>query len=75
MINVKEILYEICEDEHVFEPDYDLIENGILDSFAFIELFSKLEDYGIEIQITRIDRNLLKTPKSIETLVNQYSNK
>ena len=69
MINVTELLYEICEDEVVFDPNYDLIENGVLDSFAFIELFSKLEDCGIDIQPTQIDRNLLRTSKSIEELV------
>ena len=50
----------------------ELIESGILDSFAFIELFAKLEDYGINIQPTRIDRSLLKTPKTIKTLINEY---
>lgn len=69
MINVPELLYEICEDDVVFDPNYDLIENGVLDSFAFIELFSKLEDYGIDIQPTQIDRNLLRTSKNIEELV------
>ena len=72
MINVAELLYEICEDENVYKEDYDLIENEVLDSFAFIELFSRLEDYGIEIQPTRIDRNLLRTPKSIGELIKKY---
>ena len=70
MINVSDLLFEICE--NVYNPDYDLIENGLLDSFAFIELFAKLEDLGIEIQPTRIDRNRLRTPKSIEELINEY---
>lgn len=74
MINVKEILYEICEDKHVFEDDFDLIESGLLDSYAFIELFSKLEELGIEIYPTRIDRKRLKTPKSIQELVDEYNN-
>lgn len=72
MIDVAELLYEICEDENVYKEDYDLIENEVLDSFAFIELFSRLEDYGIEIQPTRIDRNLLRTPKSIGELIKKY---
>ena len=74
MIKVSDLLFEICEDESVFNPDCELIESGILDSFAFIELFTKLEDYGINIQPTRIDRNLLKTPKSIQKLINDYLN-
>ena len=61
MIDVKELLYEICEDERVYEEGIDLIESGLLDSYAFIELFSKLEDNGIEIQPTRIDRAKLRT--------------
>lgn len=73
MINMKEILYEICEDKHVFEDDFDLIKSGLLDSYAFIELFTKLEEKGIEIYPTRIDRTRLKTPKSIQELVNEYS--
>jgi len=75
MIDVPKLLYEICEDENVFNPDFDLIENDVLDSFAFIELFVRLEDFGIEIQPTRIDRNLLRTPRSIEKLVKSYENK
>ena len=71
-IDVKKLLFEICEDEKVFEDDIDLIESGIIDSYAFIELFSKLEDYGIEIQPTRIDRSKLRTVKGIEELINTY---
>lgn len=71
-IDIKKILYEICEDESVYEDDIDLIETGLLDSYAFIELFSTLEDYGIIIQPTRIDRNLLRTVKGIEKLIDEY---
>ena len=72
MIKVKDLLYEICEDESVYDDNCELIDSGILDSFAFIELFAKLEDYGISIQPTRIDRERLKTPKSIENLISEY---
>ena len=72
MINIKEILYEICEDEAVYDDDYDLIENDVLDSLTMIDLFSALEDEGIEIQITRIDRSRLRTPASIQALVDEY---
>ena len=71
MIDICNLLYEICEDENVFNKDFDLIDSGLLDSFAFIELFTKLEDLGIIIQPTRIDRELLRTPASIEKLINQ----
>ena len=62
-INVEKLLYEICEDELVYEKDIDLVESGLLDSYAFIELFSRLEDFGINIQPTRIDRKKLRTVK------------
>ena len=71
-IDVKKILYDICEDEDVFKDDIDLIESGLLDSFAFIELFSKLEDLGITIYPTRIDRESLRTPRNIEKLIKEH---
>lgn len=72
MIDITKILYEICEDESVYDLDFDLIESGLLDSLAFIELFSTLEDNEIFLQPTRIDRNLLRTPRSIQKLVDEY---
>ena len=71
-IDIPKILYEICEDDGVFEDGIDLIDSGLLDSYAFIELFSILEDYGINIQPTRIDRTQLRTIKGIENLVDEY---
>ena len=73
MINVREILYEVCESDAVYEDDYDLIENEIMDSFAIIDFISRLEDEGIVIQLTQIDRTRLSTPKKIEELVAEYS--
>lgn len=75
MLNVTEILYKICNDENVYNLDFDLIESGLLDSLAFIELFSTLEDNGIFLNPTRIDRNLLRTPRSIQVLIDEYTNK
>ncbi len=72
MIDVKQLLYSVCDNELVFEDDCELIESEILDSLAIIDLFSKLEDMGIDIQLTRIDRNRLKTPKSIRQLLSEY---
>ncbi|MBQ2899026.1 MAG: D-alanine--poly(phosphoribitol) ligase subunit 2 [Oscillospiraceae bacterium] len=71
MTDVKKLIFEICEDERVFDEDIDLIESGLLDSYATIELLSALEDEGIEIQITRIDRNLLRSVSGIEKLVEE----
>ena len=72
MINVEDILYEICEDKNVYKEGIDLIESGILDSYAFIELFSRLEDEGIYLQPTRVDRNKLKTISGIKELIREY---
>lgn len=71
MIDVTKILYEICEDEAVFDPNCELIESGLLDSLAMIELFSRLEDEGVTLHPTRIDRERLKTPRSIAKLVEE----
>ncbi|MEG1008428.1 MAG: hypothetical protein RRY22_05600 [Bacilli bacterium] len=73
MINISDLLYEICEDKNVYNPDFDLIESEVFDSFAFIEFFTKLEDLGLVIQPTRIDRSLLRTPKTIEKLIEEYT--
>lgn len=73
-ITIPDLLYELCEDKSVYNPDCELIESGLLDSFAFIELFSRLEDYGIVLQPTRIDRKKLKTPKLIEELIKENTN-
>ena len=73
MIDVKKLLLEICDDKRVLEDNIDLFESGLLDSYAFIELFSRLEDYGIIIQPTRIDRNRLRTVKGIEELIKEYT--
>ena len=70
-INICDLLYEICEDNHVYDMDYDLIESGLLDSFAFIELFSKLEDLGILIIHTRVDKSKLRTPRLLEELIKE----
>lgn len=72
MINVADLLFEICEDDAVYEENIDLLESGLLDSYAFIELFSRLEDEGIDIQPTRIDRNRLRNIKEIENLIEEY---
>ena len=71
-IDVRKILFEICEDELVYEDDLNLIESGLLDSYVFIELFSRLEDYNIFLQPTRIDRSKLQTVKGIESLIEEY---
>lgn len=69
MIDVEKLLLEITEDERVKDKNIDLIESGVIDSYVFIELLSRLEDEGITIYPTRIDRNKLRTIKGIEELI------
>ena len=71
MIDIKKLLCEVCGDDTAGEPGVDLIESGLLDSLALIELFSRLEDEGIEHHPTRIDRDRLRTAESIEELVRE----
>lgn len=50
--------------------DIDLIENEILDSLAFIELITSLEEeFNIEIQPTQIDPNIWRNVGKIADLV------
>ena len=72
MIDVCNLLYEICEDERVNDKDFDLLAGDVLDSFAMIELFTALEDEGIMISPTRVDRAMLQTPRKIEELIASY---
>lgn len=69
-----EILVEVCADESIKENlDIDLIENDILDSLAFIELISRLEEeFDIEIQPTQVNPDSWRTVKSIVELVKSY---
>lgn len=50
--------------------DIDLLENEILDSLAFIELMTTLEEeFNIEIQPTQVDPNTWRSVKKITELV------
>ncbi len=71
MTDIRKLLCEVCGDETAGEPGVDLIESGLLDSLALIELFTRLEDEGIELYPTRIDRERLRTAESIKELVRE----
>lgn len=52
--------------------DIDLLENEILDSLAFIELMTELEDeFDIEIQPTQVSPDIWRNVKSIAELVKE----
>ncbi|MBQ6018556.1 MAG: D-alanine--poly(phosphoribitol) ligase subunit 2 [Clostridia bacterium] len=71
MVNIADLLYEICEDDAVYEDGIDLAEAGLMDSFTVITLLERLEDEGVFIQLTRIDRTRLHTLRGIEELVEE----
>lgn len=71
-MNVNDLLFEICEDKNVYDDNFDLIESGVLDSYAIIELFSKLEDINITIHPTQIKLENLRTPAKIKEMVKNY---
>ena len=72
MIDIEKLLLEITEDERVKDKNIDLLESGVIDSYVFIELFSRLEDEGIYLQPTRVDRNKLRTISGIKELICEY---
>ncbi len=73
MIDVKGILIDICDDERAGDSNIDLIDSGLLDSYAFIELFSRLEDLGIEVQPTRINRDILRNVDKLSEYINNIN--
>ncbi|MGN0547516.1 MAG: phosphopantetheine-binding protein [Acutalibacteraceae bacterium] len=74
-MNVKEFIKDVCDLDELPEDDLELIESEILDSLAVIELLSALEDEGIVIHLTQIDRRMLKTPASLQKLIDEAAEK
>ena len=72
---MEEKIIEIIEDLTGYKDlknnkEIDLLENEILDSLAFIELISSLEnEFNIEIQPTQVDSNTWRSINSIIDLV------
>ena len=72
IMDVNSFICDICGISGPLDPKQELIESGILDSLAIIELLTALEDEDIVIHLTRIDRSRLKTVESIEALIEEY---
>lgn len=68
-MDVNKFICDLCGLDEPLKDDEELIDSGILDSFAIVELISALEEEGIIIHLTRIDRNMLKTVASINKLI------
>ena len=71
MLDIRELLREVCADPSAGDDGVDLIESGLLDSLAVIELFARLEEEGIELIPTRVDREKLRTVRRIEAIVDE----
>ena len=64
MRDIKDILYEICEDDAVLDPDCELIDSGILDSLAFIDCSPVLRMKGY-ISSLRVLTELCSRPQEL----------
>lgn len=66
-----DIIVKVSYDKSIiYDNNIDLVESGILDSLAFINLMAELEDeFDIEIQPTQIPSSTWKTLDGIVKLV------
>lgn len=71
---IKQLLIQVCGTEDVLEEGVDLLDSGLLDSLAFIELLTELDFDGISIQPTQVDRNRFRTVNGIVDLVLEIQN-
>lgn len=67
------ILNDLCGTEgDELEPNLDLFEEGLLDSFGVIALVTGLEDsFGVTLRLEEIKREQLATPQRIAALVRE----
>ena len=59
------LLNDFCDYDSPITTDTELLESGLLDSLAFIELLSALEDMGFDIQPTQYPKSNFATAESI----------
>jgi D-alanine--poly(phosphoribitol) ligase subunit 2 len=64
---VLKILADICESKGITEnPDVELYNSGLLDSFGTVQFLVALEEeLNISVSITEIDREIWATPNKI----------
>ena len=68
---IRDLLVQVCGTQDALRPGADLLEEGILDSLAMIDLLEGLEDVGIQIQPTRVPRDSFRTVEGILALRRQ----
>ena len=68
-----DIVETICDDEVVREDlDMDLVEEGLLDSLAVVELLIAIEDeVGVRVSPTEYDKEDLATVHKIEKVLKE----
>ncbi len=70
--NVIRILNEIVgADEGEIQPDTELFDEGILDSFGLVQLLVALEEEGAVLDVADLDRALISTPAKLAALAEQ----
>ncbi|MDR7000674.1 D-alanine--poly(phosphoribitol) ligase subunit 2 [Neobacillus niacini] len=64
---VIELVAEVCQDDVIKEnPNIDLFDSALLDSFGTVELLVQVEErFGITVPITEFDRDTWNTPNNI----------
>jgi D-alanine--poly(phosphoribitol) ligase subunit 2 len=64
---VLDILEEVCQNDIVKEnPDVQLFEEGVLDSFGTVSLLVEIQErLGMEVSISDFDRDEWATPNMI----------
>ncbi len=70
---IAEILAELCgvEPEEI-ESDLDLFEEGLLDSFAAIQLVMELEEsFGVSLDMASLPRERIANPAAIAALLQE----
>lgn len=67
--SVRSLLVQACGTEAVLRPGTDLLEEGLLDSLAMIELLEGLEDLGVILYPTQVPRECFRTVEGILALV------
>ena len=72
---VRRLLAQACGNAAALREGVDLLETGLLDSLAFITLLDGLEDMGVEIQPTQVEREAFRTAGSIVKLCKPFARK
>ncbi len=63
------LLQDACGVDTPILPDTELLDSGLLDSLALIRLLDALEDNGLLLEPTQIEREGLRTPLRIARLL------